>query len=119
MSSVKEDVKDTWLGFCEAAQDRWGNFVQFLRETWPLLLLLFAGLMLVWWLADPPPPKRIVMATGTEGGSYQMLAKKYVDYFAKKGITIELVPSRGAQENIARLSDRKDPVQAGLAQAGP
>jgi TRAP-type uncharacterized transport system substrate-binding protein len=118
MSSVKEDVKDTWLGFCEAVQDKWGNFVQFLRETWPLLLLLFAGLMLVWWLADPPPPKRIVMATGTEGGSYQMLAKKYVDYFAKKGVTIELVPSRGAQENIARLSDRKDPVQAGFVQAG-
>jgi TRAP-type uncharacterized transport system substrate-binding protein len=118
MSSVKEDVKDTWLGFCEAAQDRWGNFVQFLRETWPLLLLLFAGLMLVWWLADPPPPKRILMATGAEGGSYQMLAKKYVDYFAKRGVTLELVPSLGAQENIARLSDRKDPVQAAFVQAG-
>ena len=118
MSSVKEDVKDTWLGLCEAVQDKWGNFVQFLRETWPLLLLLFAGLMLVWWLADPPPPKRILMATGTEGGSYQMLAKKYVDYFAKKGVTLELVPSHGAQENIARLSDRKDPVQAGFVQAG-
>ncbi len=118
MGSVKEDVKDTWLGFCEAAQDKWGNFLQFLRETWPVLLLLFAGLMLVWWLADPPPPKRIVMVTGTEGGSYQMLAKKYVDYFAKKGLTLELVPSHGAQENIARLSDRKDPVQAAFVQAG-
>jgi TRAP-type uncharacterized transport system substrate-binding protein len=118
MGSVKEDVKDTWLGLCESVQDKWANFVQFLRETWPLLLLLFAGLMLVWWLADPPPPKRILMATGTEGGSYQMLAKKYVDYFAKKGVTIELVPSRGAQENIARLSDRKDPVQAAFVQAG-
>jgi TRAP-type uncharacterized transport system substrate-binding protein len=118
MSSVKENVKDTWLGLCEAAQDRWGNFVQFLRETWPLLLLLFAGLMLVWWLVDPPPPKRILMATGTEGGSYQMLAKKYVDYFEKKGVTLELVSSRGAQENIARLSDRKDPVQAAFVQAG-
>jgi TRAP-type uncharacterized transport system substrate-binding protein len=118
MSSVKEDVKDNWLGLCEAVQDKWVNFVQFLRETWPLLLLLFAGLMLVWWLADPPPPKRILMATGTEGGSYQMLAKKYVDYFAKKGVTLELVPSRGAQENIARLSDRKDPVQAAFVQAG-
>jgi TRAP-type uncharacterized transport system substrate-binding protein len=118
MGSVKEDVKDTWLGLCEAVQDKWGNFVQFLRETWPLLLLLFAGLMLVWWLADPPPPKRVLMATGTEGGSYQMLAKKYVEYFAKKGVTLELVPSRGAQENIARLSDRKDPVQAAFVQAG-
>jgi TRAP-type uncharacterized transport system substrate-binding protein len=118
MGSVKEDVKDTWLGLCEAVQDRWSNFVQFLRETWPLLLVLFAGLMLVWWLADPPPPKRVLMATGTEGGSYQMLAKKYVEYFAKKGVTLELVPSRGAQENIARLSDRKDPVQAAFVQAG-
>jgi TRAP-type uncharacterized transport system substrate-binding protein len=118
MSSVKEDVKDTWLGLCETVQDKWVSFVQFLRETWPLLLLLFTGLMLVWWLADPPPPKRIMMATGSDGGSYQMLAKKYVDYFAKKGVTLELVPSRGAQENIARLSDRKDPVQAAFVQAG-
>jgi TRAP-type uncharacterized transport system substrate-binding protein len=118
MSSVKEDVKDTALGVLEAIQERWVSFIQFLRETWPLLLLLFAGLMLVWWLADPPPPKRILMATGSDGGSYQMLAKKYVDYFAKKGITIELVSSRGAQDNIARLSDRKDPVQAAFVQAG-
>lgn len=118
MSSVKEGVKDTVLGIYESAQEKWVSFIQFLRETWPLLLLLFAGLMLVWWLADPPPPKRILMATGSDGGSYQMLAKKYVDYFAKKGITIELVSSRGAQENIARLSDRKDPVQAAFVQAG-
>ncbi len=118
MSSVKEDIKDTALGVYEAVLEKWTSFIEFIREAWPLLLLLFAGLMLVWWLADPPPPKRILMATGSDGGSYQMLAKKYVDYFAKKGITIELVPSRGAQENIARLSDRKDPVQAAFVQAG-
>jgi TRAP-type uncharacterized transport system substrate-binding protein len=118
MSSVKEDIKDTALGVYEAVLEKWTSFIEFIRQAWPLLLLLFAGLMLVWWLADPPPPKRILMATGTEGGSYQMLAKKYVDYFAKKGVILELVPSRGAQENIARLSDRKDPVQAAFVQAG-
>jgi TRAP-type uncharacterized transport system substrate-binding protein len=58
------------------------------------------------------------MATAGEGGSYQMLGKKYVEYFAKKGVTLELVTSAGSQENIARLSDRKDPVQAAFVQAG-
>ena len=118
MGSLKEDIKDTWLGLYESAQDRWNNFIQFLQEAWVLLLLLFAALLIVWWLADPPPPKHVLMATGEVGGSYEVLGKKYADYFAKKGITLELVPSRGSQENIARLSDRQDPVQATFVQAG-
>jgi TRAP-type uncharacterized transport system substrate-binding protein len=118
MSSVKEDIKDTLLGAYEAVLEKWASFIEFIRETWPMLLLLLAGLVLVWWLADPPPPKRVLMATAGEGGSYQMLGKKYVEYFASKGVSLELVTSAGSQENIARLSDRKDPVQAAFVQAG-
>lgn len=118
MGNLKEDVKDTWLGLYESFQDRWNNFIQFLQEAWVLLLLLFAGLMVVWWLADPPPPKRVLMVTGEVGGSYEMLGKKYAEYFATKGVTLELIPSRGSQDNIARLSDRQDPVQAAFVQAG-
>jgi len=118
MGSFKEDLKETFLGLSEAAQDRWADFTQFLREAWPLLALLLTILMGIWWYADPPPPRHVLMATGSVGSSDEALGKKYVEFFKEKGITLELVPTSGAQENIDRLSDRDDPVQAAFVQAG-
>lgn len=118
MGSFKQDIKETFLGLSESAQEKWGDFTQFLQEAWPLLILLLLILMGIWWYADPPPPNHVQMATGSPGGSYEALGKKYAEYFAKKGVTLELVPTMGAQENIDRLADRKDPVQAAFVQAG-
>jgi TRAP-type uncharacterized transport system substrate-binding protein len=58
------------------------------------------------------------MATGSPGGSYDILGKRYAEYFATKGVTLELVPTMGAQENLIRLSDRNDLIQAAFVQAG-
>jgi TRAP-type uncharacterized transport system substrate-binding protein len=58
------------------------------------------------------------MTTGSIGGSYEVLGKKYAEFFAKKGVELELVSTKGAQENLSRLSDRNDPVQAAFVQAG-
>lgn len=118
MGSFKHDIKETYLGLAESAQEKWGDFTQFLQEAWPLLILLLAILLGVWWYADPPPPRHVLMATGSAGGSYEELGKKYAQFFKEKGITLELVSSMGAQENINRLADRDDPVQAAFVQAG-
>lgn len=118
MGSIKQDIKETYFGIYETAQEKCGDFMQFLREAWPLLLLLLLGLMGVWWYADPPPPRHVLLATGQPGGSYYALGEKYADFFKKKGITLELLPTKGAQENVIRLADRKDPVQAAFVQAG-
>jgi len=118
MGSFKQDVQDTFLGLAESLQEGWSNFTQFLHETWPILIFLLFVLMGLWWYADPPPPRHVMLATGSPGGSYQALGKKYVEFFARKGVTLELVPTLGAQENLDRLADRKDPVQAAFVQAG-
>lgn len=118
MGSIKQDIKDTALGLAESIRDGWNHFCLFFQETWPLLSILFLLLAGVWWYADPPPPRYILMATGSPGGSYEILGKKYAEYFEKRGITLELVNTHGAQENIKRLSDRKDPLQAAFVQAG-
>lgn len=118
MGSIKQDIKETYFGIYETALEKWGDFTQFLRETWPLLLVLFVGLMGVWWYADPPPPRHVILATGSAGGSSDVLGKKYAEFFEKKGITLELLPTKGAEENISRLADRADPVQAAFVQAG-
>jgi TRAP-type uncharacterized transport system substrate-binding protein len=118
MGSFKQDLHETFLGISETAQEKWSDFIQFLQEAWPLLVLLLIVLMGIWWYADPPPPRHVIMATGSPGGSYEALGKKYAEFFASKGVVLELVPTNGAQENIARLSDRNDPVQAAFVQAG-
>lgn len=118
MGSFKQDIRETFLGLSESAQEKWSDFTQFLQEAWPLLLILLAILMGIWMYADPPPPNHVQLATGSAGGSYEVLGKKYAEYFAKKGVTLELVPTMGAQENLDRLADRNDPVQAAFVQAG-
>jgi TRAP-type uncharacterized transport system substrate-binding protein len=118
MGSFKQDIKETYLGFSESAQEKWDDFTQFLRETWPLLILLLFILLGIWLYADPPPPRHVMLATGSPGGSYEALGKKYAKFFKEKGITLELVSTMGAQENINRLSDRNDPLQAAFVQAG-
>ena len=80
--------------------------------------MLLTGLAITWWFIDPPPPKHVILATGSVGGEYQALGEKYAEFFAKKHITLELLSTNGAQENINHLVDRKDPVQAAFVQAG-
>jgi TRAP-type uncharacterized transport system substrate-binding protein len=118
MGSIKEDIKESCLGIYETAHDKWEDFILFLRETWFFLFILLLILIGVWWYADPPPPRRVAIATGQLGGSYDILGKKYVAFFEKKGITLELFPTQGTAENIAHLVNRKDPVQAAFVQAG-
>ena len=118
MASFKENIKETFLGLSESIQEGWSDFIQFLQETWPILIFLIVLVLGIGIYADPPPPNHVMMATGTAGSSNEMLGKEYAKYFAKKGITLELVPTNGAQENIERLSDRNDPLQAAFVQAG-
>ena len=118
MASFKENARETFLGLSESIRERWTDFTQFLQEAWPLLIFLLIVLMGIWWYADPPPPRHVLMASGSTGGSYEVLGKKYVEFFASKGVVLELVPTKGAQENLIRLSDRNDPVQAAFVQAG-
>ncbi len=118
MGSFKEDVKDTVVALLETAHDQYRDAINFLKETWPLLVLLGAILLTLIAYWNPPPPRYIMMASGIQGGSYEQLAAKYVEFFAKKGVTIELVRTEGSQENINRLADRKDPIQAAFVQAG-
>jgi TRAP-type uncharacterized transport system substrate-binding protein len=118
MASFKENIKETFLGLSESIQEGWTDFTQFLQETWPVLIFLIVLVFGIGIYADPPPPSHVMMATGTAGSSNEMLGKEYAEFFAKKGITLELISTNGAQENIDRLSDRNDPLQAAFVQAG-
>lgn len=118
MSSVKEEVIEHSKALYETILEEVQNWIQFVRETWPLLTLLLLLLSVALWFAKPAPPDYVLMGTGSKGGSYETITKEYVKFFAKNGVKLQLVETPGAEENIARLSNQNDPLQAAFVQAG-
>ncbi|HMK42883.1 MAG TPA: TAXI family TRAP transporter solute-binding subunit [Dissulfurispiraceae bacterium] len=90
-------------------------------SAWSALVLtvvLFV-LLLAWTsyrFLDPFPPKTLIMATGTESGSYSVFGEKYRQALALDGIRVELRSTSGAVENIRLLRDRSFAVDAGFVQ---
>jgi TRAP-type uncharacterized transport system substrate-binding protein len=94
-----------------------------LRGVWLLatVVALVAAAVLLWLavgLLRPFPPRRVVMATGAAGSDYSEVAGRYRTILAHSGITLDLVPTAGAMENLARLQDPRSGVDAAFLQGG-
>ena len=74
------------------------------------------------WIASryikPSPPSVMTMTTGFAGSPYALFAQRYRDILAINGVKLELLPSLGASENLARLRDPNQPVDVGFVQGG-
>jgi TRAP-type uncharacterized transport system substrate-binding protein len=91
---------------------------EWLRVLWPFALLALVGLAIVWPMIQPAPPKRVVIATGPEGSSYNDFAAEYAKYFAERGVKLEIRKTNGSRENYTLLADPKSDVDAALVQGG-
>lgn len=111
---LKNEVREYTLALFETAQEK----IEDIIDSWPLLLLLLAGLLCAILLAKPAPPDHVYLATGGQGGDLHALAKPYVEFFRERGITLELVETQGGMENLKLLRDKSDNVQAAFVQAG-
>jgi TRAP-type uncharacterized transport system substrate-binding protein len=118
MDSFKHEVRDYVVAAYETIREELKTWWQFACEAWLLIFLLIVAVSAVIWLAKPAPPSHVLMATGAPGGSYEDLAKQYAEFFKKNGVTLELVPTKGAEDNINRLKDKEDKLQAAFIQGG-
>jgi TRAP transporter TAXI family solute receptor len=66
----------------------------------------------------PLPPRTVTIATGPEGGAYHEVGKRYRELLAHQGITVELLSTAGARENLARLRDAGSRVDVAFLQGG-
>ena len=80
----------------------------YLQKSWRwlglvalVLILLGAGIFIFATL----PPHTVVMATGAEGGANHELGIRYREILAQSGVTVQLLPTSGGLENLARLRD--------------
>lgn len=87
---------------------RWPGFIGL------TLILLGAGVFIFATL----PPRTVVMATGAEGSANHELGIRYRDILAQSGVKVQLLPTTGSLENLARLRDPRSGVGVGFVQGG-
>jgi TRAP-type uncharacterized transport system substrate-binding protein len=78
------------------------------------VILLGAGVFII----ETLPPRTIVMATGAEGGANYELGVRYREILVQAGVNLQLLPTSGGLENLARLRDPKSGVGVGFIQGG-
>src|SRR5512134_1944589 len=84
----------------------------------PALALIFAGFWYAAQFIKPAPPKRLVIATGGEGGAYQRFGAAYRPLIERFGLEVVELPSAGAVENLAWLRDRGKELDVAFMQGG-
>lgn len=81
------------------------------------IVVLVAGVLITYQFVGPPPPRQIVLATGADGGAYQLYGARIAAYLAQQGIDVELRETAGAVENLALLGSDSG-VDIGFVQGG-
>jgi TRAP transporter TAXI family solute receptor len=84
----------------------------------PAALLIVAAFWLAYQFVEPAPPSRISITTGSTTGAYYTFANRYRAELAKSGITLDVMPSKGSVENLARLGNDQERVDLALMQGG-
>jgi len=69
-------------------------------------------------LAHAFPPRSVRMSVGPRGEADWLLGERYRAILARRGVDLELAPSAGKVENLARLRDKKSGYLAGFVSGG-
>ncbi|MGL5005057.1 MAG: TAXI family TRAP transporter solute-binding subunit [Casimicrobium sp.] len=80
--------------------------------------VVIALMALAFKFARPAVPSTVTMSKGGAGGAYEAYAQRYAAALAEEGITLKLVPSKGAVENLQRLQDEKSGTDLAFVQNG-
>jgi TRAP-type uncharacterized transport system substrate-binding protein len=89
------------------------------RALIAIVLLVLATLgWAAWSIVEPAVHSRIVITTGADKGIYRGFADHYAPLLKRKGITLDIRPSSGSDENYQRLTDPTSVYEVGFIQSG-
>jgi TRAP-type uncharacterized transport system substrate-binding protein len=78
-------------------------------------VVAFATLLAV---LSPAPPRTVLMATGAQGSAYAEFGERYRELLARHGVTLQLVSTNGAVDNVRMLGDASSGVSVAFVQGG-
>ncbi len=114
------------LAFMPDIEKRPGRIARFRSASWRDLLVVGLPTLIVAAIAVAvavkaarfAPPKKIHFISGPDGSSYRNQAEKYQKILAREGVKIEILPSRGALDNLEKLANPAVKVDVGFVQGG-
>jgi len=83
-----------------------------------VLALIAVAVWATFHFTSPGPTRRIVLASGTDGGVYHRFAHRYVELLAREGVTVTERMTSGADENLKLMLDPKSGVDVAFMQGG-
>ncbi len=84
-----------------------------------LCAVVLAGLSVAaWYMVEPAPPTKVTIAAGPDDGAYYAFAQQYAEFFAERGIELEVLETAGTPDNIARLLADRSEADLAIVQAG-
>ena len=92
--------------------------MNFLKRYWWTFLVGVGLLILAFSLLEPPPPKHVVMAGGSTGGAYELVAEDYKTILSRNKVEVEVLSTSGSIDNLERLKNQEADIaiiQTGLA----
>jgi TRAP transporter TAXI family solute receptor len=89
-----------------------------IRTVMIAIAVVVAVLWTAFQLLQPAPPRRVVLASGSEGGVYHQFAQRYIAILKREGVKVEERMTAGAAENLALLLDPASHVDVAFLQGG-
>jgi TRAP transporter TAXI family solute receptor len=99
------------------------DLVSLYRHNRVRVVVAVAALVIaVLWVSaqflQPGPSRRIVLASGAEGGIYHQYALRYKEILGREGVKVDLRMTGGAGDNLRLLLDPKSGVDVAFMQGG-
>ena len=87
--------------------------------TMSLVILVSLAISLaVFGFFDTAAPSSLTITSGPEGSTFRRTAESYKKILAKEGVTLNILPSEGSRDNLAKLADSKVKVDVGFVLGG-
>jgi TRAP-type uncharacterized transport system substrate-binding protein len=90
----------------------------FLAEYWLSISAILVAIGLLYVYVDPAPPTSLTIGIGAEEDAYRVYAERYKAILARDRITLNLVPTSGAPDNLKRLNDPNSDIDVAFLQDG-
>jgi TRAP-type uncharacterized transport system substrate-binding protein len=84
----------------------------------PTLIVIAVAVAVAIKAARFAPPSTIRFTSGPDGSGYRNQAEKYQKILARDGVKLEILPSRGALDNLDKLANPAVKVDVGFVQGG-
>ena len=86
--------------------------------TAAVMLIVVTVIAAAYLFLKSAPPKTLVITSGPPGSVFERYALSYSNSLARDHVRVKIVPSRGSEENLARLSVAGSKYDLGFVQGG-